>query len=375
MFVNSYVKNLIPYKVVTHKAWEGKNDILKLDWNEATIPPSPKVFEAINRFLNEGSLNWYPDLDNSELLNKLATYVGLGVKNIQHFASSDSIQEYIVRTFVTCGDEVTIIMPTYDNFRVIVEGSGAVINSYYLEKDFSFNKEHFTEHLNLYKPKVVYICNPNNPTGTSYDSDVIEFFVKKFPNILFLVDEAYYEFSGRTSKDLVVNNDNIIITRTFSKAFALAGLRIGYVITSEKNIKIFSKLRNPKSVSSLAQVAVIGALDDVAYTIDYVNTVELAKKQFISDIKSLNSNKIKILFGDGNFVLCELCESVKYRLIKYLEENNVYIRDYSHLRGMEKHIRITIGTQIQMKKVFSVISLFISEIKNEKQDAHGFNLI
>ena len=67
MFVNSYVKNLIPYKVVTHKAWEGKNDILKLDWNEATIPPSPKVFEAINRFLNEGSLNWYPDLDNSEL--------------------------------------------------------------------------------------------------------------------------------------------------------------------------------------------------------------------------------------------------------------------------------------------------------------------
>ncbi len=175
MFVNKYVKVLKPYPLVSHRAWElqGKEDVLKLDWNEATVPPSPKVKENIMKFLENGNMHWYPDVNNSLLLEELSIYNDLPVENIQYFASSDSLHEYIVRTFIEPEDRIVIVAPAYDNFSAVVESNGALTEFYYLDEKFHLDIEHFDNYLNLHQPKIVYICNPNNPTGTMYKKEVI----------------------------------------------------------------------------------------------------------------------------------------------------------------------------------------------------------
>ena len=124
---------------------------------------------------------------------------------------------------------------------------------------------------------MVYICNPNNPTGNVHSKEYIEYLLEEYPDTLFLVDEAYYEFSGITVKDLVLRYDNLLISRTMSKAFALANFRLGYLIASKDNIQFINKIRNPKNLSTLAQEAACAALSDVDYMWRYVEEVKRGK--------------------------------------------------------------------------------------------------
>lgn len=359
MFANKYVKALKPYPLVSHKAWEveNKKGILKLDWNEATIEPSPKVKENILKFLDTGTMNWYPDVNNTELLKKLSLYSKVPMENVQYFASSDSLHEYIVRTFIEPENKIVIVAPTYDNFRAVVESNGAFTEFYYLDDDFKLDIECFEHYLELHKPKMVYICNPNNPTGTLYKKELIEQLISKFENIMFIVDEAYYEFTGESCANLVLDYENILISRTFSKAFALASFRVGYVISSQHNVKMLSKIRNPKNITTFSQIAVISALDDLEYMKSYVKEVLNAKVYFKKELKKLNLN----IFDDGgNFAFMQLDNSIKKDFIHNLSLQNIFIRDYKHVKGMENYLRITVGTEEQMKIVVKAIKNFFN---------------
>jgi histidinol-phosphate aminotransferase len=359
MFENKYVKALKPYKLVSHEAWDFQEDkrVLKLDWNEATIPPSPQVAKSISVFLKEGNMNWYPDVNNMQLLGALSKYSNVPECNVQYFASSDSLHEYIVRAFIEPGDRILIVAPTYDNFRAVVESNGALTDFYYLGEDFDLDFEHFCNYINLHSPKIVYICNPNNPTGNLYSKELIESLVVSFTSVLFVVDEAYFEFTGVSCSDIVVNNDNILISRTFSKAFALAGFRVGYVISSQHNINILTKIRNPKNISTFSQLAALAALDDISYMQEFVKEVHLAKKIFES---FLTENGFEIIKGEGNFTLLRIDLSQKLSFLEHLSSNLIYVRDYGHVKGMENYIRITIGTCEQMARVQKTIELFNS---------------
>ncbi len=360
MFENEYIKHIKPYSLVSHKAWEieDKSKVLKLDWNEATIPPSPKVFEYITNFLKKGFLNWYPDTNNRRLLRLLSKYTQLPIENLQYFAGSDSLHEYIATAFLSPGDTVVIVSPTYDNFRLTVELRGGNVKFYYLDSKLRFNLEDFKRFLEKITPKMVYICNPNNPTGTIYEVSIIEDLLKNFPNILFLIDEAYYEFGGVSCKDLVIKFNNLIISRTFSKAFALAGFRIAYAISSSYNINILNKVRNPKSISTLSQIAAVAALEDIEYMKNYVKEVLIAKEWFRKALKNLG---IEAIGDGGNFLLLKIGKEKKEPLIKFLEKHLIFIRDYSHVKGMGDFVRITIGTKKQMEKVLDTIKEFIAK--------------
>ncbi len=357
MFANKYVKVLKPYPLVSHRAWElqGKEDVLKLDWNEATLPPSPRVKENILKFLENGNMHWYPDVNNSLLLEELSNYNSLPIENLQYFASSDSLHEYIVRTFIEPEDRIVIVAPTYDNFRAVVESNGALTEFYYLDENFQLDIEHFENYLNLHKPKIVYICNPNNPTGTMYKKETIEQLITKFENIMFIVDEAYYEFTNNTCKDLVLDHENLLISRTFSKAFALASFRVGYTLSSQHNIKLLSKIRNPKNISTFSQIAAISVLQDKEYMQSFVSQVNEAKEFFDSELKKLG---YKVMGDGGNFSMLKFDFSIKKEFIQYLEKNNIFVRDYGHVNGMENYLRITIGTKEQIEKVLDVMKKF-----------------
>lgn len=360
--INKAVQKSKPYKLVSQKAWNENNqsNVLKLDWNESTILPSPKVIDALKDVASHGFLNWYPNIHNDKLLSKLALYCKVNKNNIQYFNGSDSIHEAIFKTFSSDGDRLTIVGPTYDHPRSVAECFGLEIDYFNTNNEyFRFCKTEFTNHLKDIKPNLVYICTPNNPTGNSVDCNDIESIIKMFPQILFIIDEAYIEF-GNESCSLFSNKyKNLIITRTFSKAFGLASIRIGYCISNKINIDMMNKFRNPKSINLFAQVGAIAALNDINYTEEYVKNVKANRKFFINIMKKDFSSYLSTFKSDGNFVLIKLKNEFSPEdLMKFFESKKIYIRNYSHINGLSNCIRITIGNEKQTRKVIKSLEDF-----------------
>lgn len=362
-FPNKYLRNLKPYKLASHKIWsvepEERPEILKLDWNEASIPPSPKVMERIENILKEPCFfNLYPTTYNDELVTLLSEFVKLPKENVQYFGSSDALHEYICKVFISVGDPVMILGPSYDNFRLTCQANGAEVFFTYYNHDFTFNPEHFEADINRIEPAVVYICNPNNPTGNVHQQLYIEYLLNEFPDTLFLLDEAYYEFSGITCKSLVVKYDNILISRTMSKAFALANFRVGYLIASKENVQFMNRVRNPKNLTTFAQEAACGALSDVQYMWNYVDEVHKAMEEFASAMQKYEKF-FKTIPSHGNFMMLRFPDyDRKKELLDYLANNNVFVRDTTQADFVKNCFRITIGTCEQMRHVVEVIDSF-----------------
>lgn len=359
-FPNKYLRNLKPYKLASHKIWavspEKRSEILKMDWNEATIPPSPKVRERIVELLKETDFfNLYPSTKNERLLALLSNYTGLPVENIQYFASSDSLHEYICKVFISVGDPVMILGPSYDNFRLTCQANGAEVHFSVIGEDFKFDPARFEEDIQAKEPAVVYICNPNNPTGTVHQVSYIRHLLESFPDTLFLIDEAYYEFSGVSCKDLVLEYDNILISRTMSKAFALANFRVGYLLGSKDNVQFVNRIRNPKNLTTFGQEAAIAALSDLPYMWNYVDQVHKGMAYFAEESEKVK-DKYVLQPSGGNFMLLKFPSyEEKMGLLNYLAEKNIFARDTMQHPIVHNCFRITIGTVEQMKTVMSVI--------------------
>lgn len=362
-FPNKYLRNLKPYKLASHKIWnvepQERSEILKLDWNEATIPPSPKVREQIIELLEEPEFfNLYPTTYNDKLMDALSRYVELPKENIQYFASSDALHEYICKVYVSVGDPIMILGPSYDNFRLTSQANGAEVYYSNYTDDFEFDSENFENDIYRIEPAIVYICNPNNPTGNLHDQLYIEHLLDIFPDTLFLIDEAYSEFACHTCKNLVLKYDNILISRTMSKAFALANFRVGYLISSKDNIQFINKIRNPKNLTTFAQVAATAAFNDSNYMWSYVKEVREAKVLFVEELKHITKN-IKIYPGNGNFSLLKFPNhDVKMNLLRYLADHNIFVRDTTQASSVYNCFRITIGTKSQMGQVINIIRKF-----------------
>lgn len=362
-FPNKYLRNLKPYKLASHKIWsvapEQRAEVLKLDWNESTVVPSPLVAERLRALLEQPSFfNLYPATHNEELLGLLAKYVELPKENIQYFGSSDVLHEYICKAFISVGDPVMILAPSYDNFRLTCQANGADVYFSYYKDDFTFDAKLFENDIITREPAVVYICNPNNPTGNVHTQKYIEYLLMEYPDTLFLVDEAYYEFAGITCKDLVLKYDNLLISRTMSKAFGLANFRVGYLIASKENVQFINKIRNPKNLSTFAQVAACAALEDTAYMWRYVDEVHKGQEFFAEAYRKL-TDEIIAHPSHGNFMLVEFKSyEAKIALLNYFAEHNIFVRDTTQAPSVRNCFRITIGTKEQMKRVVDVMSCY-----------------
>ncbi|TXE89745.1 histidinol-phosphate aminotransferase family protein [Campylobacter volucris] len=358
MLPNENIKHLSPYVSIPHEVWNIKeqNDILKLDWNEASVQPSPKVYESIGDFLKKGCLNWYPNTHNVALLDKIAKYAEQDdYSYVQLFASSDAAHENIIDVFLNKTSRVCLISPTYDNFRARANGVGVDTIKFYLDDNFLLDFDQLDFFIIDKCIDFVYLCNPNNPTGLCYNAEKLENIILKHTHTMFLIDEAYYEFCGVSVAHLVKKCKNLIITRTFSKAFALASFRIGYIISHRENIEYIDKLRNSKSISMISQIAAMAALSDLDYTMKYVYEVNLAKKEFVNKLLNISLYVYKNSFA--NFVLIKSKDA--NAMVEYLKKNNIFIRNYCHL--IPDHYRITIGTREQMNFLYDKMERFYAK--------------
>lgn len=356
--VTEETKNIQPYKLASHKVWEQKltQSFLKLDWNEAAIPAPVHVTEAILNFLKTDRINLYPDVCNAELVELIAAYAKLPKECVQYFSSSDSSHEYIAQAFLNAGDIVMNVTPTYDNFRIPCQAKGAKIVSHVLDDEFELDWNELQNSISENKPKLVYLCNPNNPTGTLHDIQSIATLLDQNKQTIFVIDEAYYEFVRISISEFVLEHKNLLVTRTFSKAFALANLRLGYMLSHPVNILEVNKIRNPKNIPSISQVAAIAALRDPLYMTSYVEEIIVAKQQFQTRLQKFEGNMRSQIGGFGNFTMVHFENELdRSYFLGGLAHHNIFVRDLSHIKELRNSARITIGTVQQMERVLSVI--------------------
>jgi histidinol-phosphate aminotransferase len=349
MFESDLVRSISPYIPSSYsQIFKGSDRFLKLDWNESTRDPSPLAIQAMIQYLKTGKINWYPEQVNHQLLEKIASYCHVSKNNVQLFAGADALLECVAKTFLSKGDTFLLTSPTYDNMRAVAQLSNPkIIKFLYQEQNrFSPDLDQLHKQIKDVSPKLVYICNPNNPTTTSYTCDQIGSLISSFPRTLFLIDEAYYEFDGVTATSLIAKQyNNILIARTFSKAFALAGLRIGYGIGATQLIESLNKVRNVKSVSSIAQIGAAACLDDLSYMQAYVDEVRRAKKLLKTRLDQLTH--VQSYSMGGNFLTMKV--QYKNELIRGLIQSGIFVRDLKYLDGLEEYIRVTIGSEKEMR--------------------------
>ncbi len=344
------VRKLTPYEAVTSQAAiEARPDgetTFKLDWNEATIAPSPRVNEAIQAYLSgHRKLNWYPQLGSSDLVEALTAYTGLSREYLLATNGSDDALQLICNTFLSEGDHVVAPVPTYNHFLVFAQSRGATITKVQGETPFDENIEGIHQAMSE-TTRILYLVSPNNPTGMVLDPDDVEELCQKYPRTLIILDEAYFEFAQVTGIDLVRDYPNLIVTRTFSKAFGLAGLRVGYLAADPDIVEGLSRIYNPKSVNALGQVGAIAALSDLDYLNAFLAEVEASKELLREFFAAKNA---EAYVTPANFVVVRVPNISD--TLGQLEARGVYVRDRSSYPGLEGCLRMSVGTVEQTERL------------------------
>jgi len=348
------IKEIVPYepgKPIKEVERElGIKGIVKMASNENPLGPSPKALKAIRECLKD--LNRYPDGGSFYLKERLAKEFGLEKKNFILGNGSNEIIELAIRTFMNEGDEVITAEPSFLIYKISVriEGGKPVLVPL---KDFAYDLPRMREAVTE-RTKLVFIANPNNPTGTSVGKDELEKFLNGLPEgIIVILDEAYNEFVE--CKDFpnsldYLNRGNVIILRTFSKAHGLPGLRIGFGIASTELIDLMNRTRQPFNVNSLAQAAALASLDDKAHVERIKKLVREGKEYLYKEFDSLGLFYQK---SDTNFILVDIKGDGRKVFEKMLREG-VIIRDMNAY-GLKNFIRVTIGTRKENKKFISAL--------------------
>jgi len=333
------IQMMTPYSSPSSGRFEYEG--MRLDFNERTVPLESAI-RGLEAFVRDQKLQLYPEYFDLE--KRTASYVGVSPEEIMLTNGTDQAIDVIFRTFADKDDSVVIPEPTFAMYSQYagVPGTNIVSIPYRGEK-LEFPLEEMLECVAA-RPKVMVICNPNNPTGNLVSLEDIERIAKRATDTIVYVDEAYFEFSGRTAVGLIKKYPNIIVTRTFSKAFGLAGLRVGYVVARQEYINEMQKVRGPFDVNEAAYYAASAVLADLDTMRRYAREVMTEAKPFVEDF--FTRIGVKFYASAGNFILFRPDNPTE--VAAALKSSGVLVRPQNK-PGIEGSLRLTIGTLVQMK--------------------------
>jgi len=329
----------------------GLSEVTKLASNENSLGPSPKAVEAVRSAADQ--INRYPDGGSFYLKKKLAEKLGVETSNLILGNGSDEIIIFSLRAFINPGDEIVIAKPTFLIYNIGGVVSGANVVEVPM-KDFRYDLVAMKKAIGP-KTKVVFVANPDNPVGcyvTKQELDV--FFDGLKEDVIVFVDEAYFEFAQGLDDypDTLdyLNKRNVIITRTFSKAYGLSGLRVGYGVASSAIIDCLDRVREPFNVNSLAQAAALAGLDDEEHISKTKQMVKQGKDYLYAEFDRLG---LEYLQSAANFILVDLKTEGK-AVFENMLKKGIIIRDMG-VWGLDTFIRVTVGLPEENKKFIEVL--------------------
>ena len=333
---------------------KGIANIVKLASNENPLGPSPLALKAIRASLK--NLNRYPDGSGFYLKQELVNFFNLKSENFILGNGSNELIDIAVRTFCERDENIVSPFPSFVAYYLAGEQLGLKLKISRL-KDYALDLDDMYKLIDG-KTKVVFISNPNNPTGTFFSNDKIINFIKKVKDgVLIVIDEAYIEYIGKSLvEDInIADFPNVLILRTFSKVYGLAGLRIGYGIGHKDLISLMDRVREPFNVNSLSLSAAAAALKDKEYLEKVITTNETEKNYLYGEFKKIG---IEFIETGANFIL------VKLKLQKAAEISEKFLNAGVIVRPMDRFgygdmVRITVGTHKENVKLIKALQKFV----------------
>lgn len=338
----------------------GLSGVTKMASNENPLGPSKEVRQAITQAMEK--VSYYPDANNFYLKEALAEELGVNSDQIIVGSGLDDVNRILAETILKTTDEVVIPQPTFSMYETVTVLMGAkpvLVPGNGLGNDLSALTAAVTK-----KTKLIFVCNPNNPTGTIVKKDELKEFLKSLPrNILVVIDEAYSDFADDpdfpNGIDLLKEGfDNIIVYRTFSKIHGMAGLRLGFAVSDARLIQNMLKVKDPFNVNLLAQAAGLAALKSKKHVLLSKELVQMGKRSFYKELDELG---IEYLPTQANFILINWGRDSK-EIYQFLLQNGIIVRP-THSFGLPNYFRVTFGTAEQNDRFFRVLREGVKKFK------------
>ncbi|AYC28457.1 histidinol-phosphate transaminase [Paenisporosarcina cavernae] len=338
----------------------GIEEVIKLSSNENALGASPAAKDAIAQYV--ASIHRYPDAHTSLLRDAISSVYDVERDNIIIGNGADEIIKLISETFLTSGDEVIVPTPSFSEYDFGANLMGATVVKVPLTETFEYDltavKKAITE-----KTKLIYLCSPNNPTGTYITREALETFLEDLPtNVLVVLDGAYAQYADANDFtdgiDLIGNKQPVIVIQTFSKVYGLAGLRVGFGIASNEIIQYLHKVREPFNVNSLAQAAAVAALEDEEHLNASKQLVVEGRKELYQAFEQLGLSYTESM---ANFVFVNVGVDATDVYEKLLRKG-IIVRNGS-VWNLLTHLRVTIGTPEENLRFIKALGECLEEVR------------
>jgi histidinol-phosphate aminotransferase len=327
---------------------------LRLDFNENTVGCSPRVLARM-RTLDAEALARYPDREPVE--REVARFLGLDAAQLLLTNGVDEAIHLLCSTYLDAGDEAIIVVPTFAMYSLLAQAEGARVVEIRSGPDFGFPAEALRKKISP-RTRLIAVANPNNPTGAAVSEEILLQIAEAAPHAALLVDEAYFEFHGETLLTQPERPSNIIVARTFSKAYGLAGLRIGVLVGEATQMAMVRRVASPYNVNAVALAVLPEALEDAAYVDRY--SAEVRRNRCVLE-QELGALGLHYWPSRGNFVLVRVGPAHK-EFVRSLRNRGILVRDRDSDPGCEGAVRLTIGSDAHTQTLVAALRCVVKDL-------------
>jgi histidinol-phosphate aminotransferase len=328
---------------------------LRLDFNENTEGCSPRVLERI-RAITADDLARYPEREPVEAI--AAGHLGLPPEQVLLTNGVDEGLHLLCEAYLEPQDEVIVVTPTFSMYEIFAEATGANVVRVQCGDDLRFPLEKALGKISV-ATKLIAVASPNNPTGGVASRGQLLAIAKSAPGAALLVDEAYFDFHGKTVMPDVGTQPNLFVARTFSKAYGLAGLRMGILAGPREQMPMVRRVSSPYSVNAVALLALPAALEDSEFVANYVAQVRGGRTQLENELQRM---RVEWWPSEANFVLMRIGQQHR-AFVAAMRQRGILVRDRSSDPGCDGCVRITLGTHDQTERLLAAFREVVGELK------------
>jgi histidinol-phosphate aminotransferase len=329
---------------------------LRLDFNENTVGCSPRVLERLRQLQSE-QLARYPERESVERL--VATHLGVDSAGTLLTNGVDEAIHLVCETYLEPADEVLVVVPTFSMYEIYAAATGAKVITIPAGPEFCYPTEDVLGRITL-RTRLIAIANPNNPTGVVVAKADLLAIVRAAPDAAVLVDEAYFDFYGESLLAEIVSCPNLFVARTFSKAYGLAGLRIGVLVGSAAQMSMVRRVSSPYNVNAVALACLPDAIADQDYVRGYAAEVQQGREQLQQELSRL---KLRFCSSKANFVLVRVGERHD-DFVRAMRERGILVRDRSRDPGCAGCVRISVGSNEQTERLIVALREAVQAISS-----------
>ncbi len=341
--VQKEVRDLSCYEVKTILRQKNQEKIVKMNLNENFAMPNETIQKLLLEACRSIDVRAYPPPRGSLAIKAISSFLGFSESEVSVANGADEIMDLLMKVFVRKGSKVMVVEPSFPMYTFFAQLYGGSAVPVLLRPDFSLDVDAILKKADK-DTRLLFVCSPNNPTGNQFREADIKKVLQEFKGVV-IVDEAYADFASGSVVNWVRDYDNLAVLRSFSKAFGLAGLRLGYLVSNESIVEYVQRVVGPFNVNSVTQQAIALALEKWSYFEQKIKLVVDEREWLMKNLKQIDG--VNPYPSDANFILFKVTtdDLTSAIVTERMENRNVLVKDRGHLPLLENCIRVTVGTR------------------------------